>query len=296
MDRIHVIGASGRSGAALCRSLLADAVPYVPVVRSAARWAATELPGEPVIADLTDNSLRPALAAAARVVSCAHARHIPAVLAAAPVATRFVFLGSTRKFTRWPDAHGGGVLAGETAFLASGRPGVLLHPTMIYGAAGEDNVQRLAALLRRLPVVPLPGGGRALVQPIHQSDVTRCLRAALDVAWDGPHSLVIAGPAAVPYEIFVHAVAEAAGLRAPRTVSVPAAVLHALAPLTALPGLPRIRGDEVRRLMEDKAFPIGTMQSILGIDPIPLPAGLAMTFKGPCICPSSTASPSSTPT
>ena len=296
MDRIHVIGANGRSGAALCRSLLADAVPYVPVVRSAARWAATGLPGAPMVADLADGSLRPALAAAARVVSCAHARHIPAILAAAPVATRFVFLGSTRKFTRWPDAHGGGVLAGEAAFLASGRSGVLLHPTMIYGAAGENNVQRLAALLRRLPVVPLAGGGRALVQPIHQSDVTRCLRAALEVAWDGPHSLVIAGPDAVAYKAFVRAVAKAAGLRVPRTVPVPAALLRALSPLTALPGLPRIRGDEVRRLTEDKAFPIDAMRRILGIDPIPLPAGLALTFKGACTCPSSTASPSSTPT
>ena len=284
MDRIHVIGASGRSGAALCRSLLADGVPFAPVVRSAARWAATGLPGTPSVADLTDDSLRPALATAARVVSCAHARHIPAILAAAPRADRFVFLGSTRKFTRWPDAHGGGVLAGEAAFLASGRSGVLLHPTMIYGAAGEDNVQRLAALLRRLPVVPLPGGGRALVQPIHQSDVTRCLRAALDVAWDGPHSMVIAGPEAMAYKAFVRAVAEAAGL------------LHALSPLTALPGLPRIRAGEVRRLMEDKAFPIDAMRCTLRIDPVSLPAGLGMTFGGPCICPSSTASPSSMPT
>ena len=281
MSRIHVIGASGRSGAALCRSLLADGVPYVPVVRSAVRWAATGLPGTPCVADLTDDSLRPALAAATRVVSCAHARHIPAVLAAAPRADRFVFLGSTRKFTRWPDAHGGGVLAGEAAFLASGRSGVLLHPTMIYGAAGEDNVQRLAALLRRLPIVPLPGGGRALVQPIHQSDVTRCLRAALDVAWDGPHSMVIAGPEAVAYKEFVHAVARAAGLRAPRTVPVPAALLHALSPLTALPGLPRIRADEVRRLMEDKAFSIDLMRCTLRIEPISLLAGLAMTFGGP---------------
>jgi nucleoside-diphosphate-sugar epimerase len=281
MDRIHVIGASGRSGAALCRSLLADAVPYVPVVRNAARWAETGLPGAPLIADLADNSLGAALAAAARVVSCAHARHIPAVLAAAPQATRFVFLGSTRKFTRWPDTHGGGVLAGEAAFLASGRSGVLLHPTMIYGAAGEDNVQRLAALLRRLPVVPLPGGGRALVQPIHQSDVTRCLRAALEVAWEGPHSLVIAGPEAVAYAAFVRAVAKAAGLHAPWTVPVPAAVLHALSLLTALPGLPRIRVDEVRRLMEDKAFSIAAMRRTLDIDPISLSAGLEMTFKGP---------------
>ena len=280
-DPITVIGASGRSGVALCRSLLADAVPYVPVVRSAARWAATGLPGAAAIADLTDDSLRVALATSARVVSCVHARHIPAILTAAPLAHRFVFLGSTRKFTRWPDAHGDGVLAGEAAFLASARSGVLLHPTMIYGADGEDNVQRLAALLRRLPVVPLPGSGRALVQPIHQSDVTRCLRAALVLEWAGPHSMVIAGPEAVSYAAFVRAVAAAASLRAPWTVPVPAAVMHALAPLTALPGLPRIRGDEVRRLIEDKAFPIDAMRRTLRIDPISLSIGLAMTFKGP---------------
>ena len=280
-DPITVIGASGRSGTALCRALLADAVPYVPVVRNAGRWAATGLPGTPRIADVTDASLSIALGTATRVVSCAHARHIPAILAAAPLARRFVFLGSTRKFTRWPDAHGDGVLAGEVVFLASGRSGVLLHPTMIYGADGENNVQRLAALLRRLPIIPLPGGGRALVQPIHQSDVTRCLRAALEVDWAGPHSMVIAGPEAVPYAAFVRAIAQAAGLRAPRTVPVPAAVLHALAPLTALPGLPRIRSDEVRRLMEHKAFSIDAMRRTLHIDPISLSAGLAMTFEGP---------------
>ena len=70
-----------------------------------------------------------------------------------------MLLGSTRKFTRWPDAHGDGVLAGEAACVASGRNGVMLHPTMIYGAQGEDNVQRLAALLRRLPALPLPAAG-----------------------------------------------------------------------------------------------------------------------------------------
>ena len=79
------------------------------------------------------------------MVSCAHARHTPAILAAAPELAALVLLGSTRKFTRWPDAHGNGVLAGEAALLASGRSGVMLHPTMIYGAQGEDNVQRLAS-------------------------------------------------------------------------------------------------------------------------------------------------------
>lgn len=275
---VHVIGASGRSGAALCRSLLADGVRFVPIVRDGARWQATGMSVEPRLADLTGGDLGPALADATHVVSCAHARYVPAILAAAPPGAVLTALGSTRKFTRWPDAHGDGVLAGERALLASKRPGVLLHPTMIYGAAGEDNVQRLAALIRRLPAVPLPGGGRALVQPIHQSDVTRAIRAALRTDWNGPHAMVIAGAAALPYADFVRAVAAAAGLRPPVIVPVPAGLLLALTPITRLPGLPRVEVAELRRLLEDKAFDIAAMRTSLRVDPIPLEAGLALTF------------------
>jgi uncharacterized protein YbjT (DUF2867 family) len=212
-------------------------------------------------------------------VSCAHARHAAAVIAAAPVGAQFVFLGSTRKFTRWPDEHGDGVLAGEAAFLASGRPGVMLHPTMIYGATGENNVRRLAALMRRLPVVPLPAGGRSLVQPIHQSDVTRAVLAAVDRTWTGSETMVIGGPEPVSYLEFMRAIAAAAGVRRPFTISVPAAPLIALAGLTRfIPGVPHIGGAEIRRLLEDKAFDIAPMRTILGVVPIPLHEGLALTF------------------
>jgi nucleoside-diphosphate-sugar epimerase len=286
---VHVIGASGRSGLALCRALSAAGVSVVPVVRDAARFTAAGTGLAPVLADLADAAaLRAALAGALRIACCAHARHTGAVLAAAPPAAGLVLLGSTRRFTRWPDAHARGVLAGEAALLGSGRCGVMLHPTMIYGAEGEDNVRRLAALIRFLPLVPLPGGGRALVQPIHQDDVTRCLLAALAVAWPGPRSLVIAGPTPLPYADFVRAVARAAGLRAPRVVSLPAWMLRAAAPLTALPGLPHIRGDEIRRLMEDKAFSTAAMIDILGVRPVPLDEGLARTFassRSPAPCP-----------
>lgn len=280
---IHVIGASGRSGAALCRSLSAEGIGFVPVVRDPGKWSALRLGTSPLVADIGDETaLRAVLRGAGRIVCCAHASRAGAVLAAAPSDARFVFLGSTRKFTRWPDAHGIGVRLGEGAFLASGRSGVILHPTMIYGSAGEDNVQRLAALLRRLPVVPLPGGGRSLVQPIHQDDVTRLIRAALDRDWIGPSSMVIAGPKAVSYATFVYAVAAAAGLRRPLIVSVSGRLLVALAPLSKwIRGLPDIRPQEVRRLLEDKAFDITEMREVLGIEPIPLTEGLARTFAGP---------------
>jgi uncharacterized protein YbjT (DUF2867 family) len=278
--QVHVIGASGRSGSSLCRSLLADRVGVVPVVRDAARWAATGIGLRARIADLADPArLRDALADATRIVSCAHARHAPAVLAAAPASACFIFLGSTRKFTRWPDAHGRGVMLGEAAFLASGRSGVMLHPTMIYGAQGEDNVQRLAALLHRLPIVPLPAGGRALVQPIHQDDVTRAIRAALTCRWKGAHSLVISGPSPLPYADFVRAVAASSGGRMPHIVALPVGALMALAGiLRYIPFLPRIHSAEVRRLAEDKSFDVQPMIETLGIVPAPLVEGLARTF------------------
>src|SRR3984957_6941357 len=254
--QVHVIGASGRSGVALCRSLLGVAAPLVPIVRDAAKWAATGIDVRPRIADLTDpGALHSALKDAARIVCCAHARPARAVIDAAPADARLVLLGRTRKFTRWPDDHGTGVIAGEAAFLASGRSGVMLHPTMIYGAQGEDNVQRLAVLLHRLPFVPLPAGGTALVQPIHQDDVTRAIRAALQRKWDGPHGLVIAGPSPLPYADFVRAVAAASGQRKPRIAALPAGPLMALAGiLRYIPFLPPISPAEIRRLLEDKSF------------------------------------------
>jgi uncharacterized protein YbjT (DUF2867 family) len=277
---LHVIGASGRSGVALCRSLAADGVPFVPAVRNAKTWAAAEIARDPVIADLTKaRSLKKALRTATIVVSCAHARHIPAILDAAPACYRFIFLGSTRKYTQWPDAHAWGVLEGEEAFRKSDRFGVILHPTMIYGSAGEDNVQRLAKLLKRLPLVPLPGGGQALVRPIHQDDVTRSIRAAIVADWHWRESVVIAGADKVTYAAFIQAVAAAAGLKPPRIVPVSGLMLRWAAPLTRLvPGIPTIRPAEVRRLMEDKSYGIEMMQRLLGITPIGLAEGLAQTF------------------
>lgn len=280
---IALIGASGRSGSALARALAAQGIAFVPVVRDGARWAALGLPGEPRTADLRDAAaLKAALAGASRIVSTAHARWTPALLAAAEPGATFVLMGSTRRFSRWPDAHGDGVRAGEAAFLASGRRGVMLHPTMIYGAQGEDNVQRLAALLARLPFAPLPGGGRALVQPIHQGDVTRCLMAALARDWPDARAIVVAGPAPMAYRDFLGAVARAAGLRVPPILPIPALPLRLLAPLTRIvPGVPRIGADEVRRLTEDKAFDIAPMRAELGVEPMPLDQGLALTFAPP---------------
>jgi uncharacterized protein YbjT (DUF2867 family) len=218
-----------------------------------------------------------ACAHARSVVSCAPAEAATALLAAMPrPAPHCVLVGSTRRYTRFPDARADAVRALETAFGASGIAGVLLHPTMIYGASGENNVRRIAALAR-FGVIPLPGG-RSLIQPVHADDVARAIVAAVERRAVATEPIVLAGPEPLPYAAFVRAVAHAAGRRV-RLVAVPLGLAIVLARLvSALPGLPRVTREEILRLTEDKAFDITPARRLLGFDPMPLEAGLALTF------------------
>ncbi len=155
-------------------------------------------------------TLSAALADAGRVAVCIHARFAPAILAALPDRIeRIVLTGSTRRFTRFVDAAAEEVIAAEAVLTASGRPGVIIHPTMICGPDGENNVQRVATYIRRFGVVPLPQGGRTLIQPIYVDDVVACLDAGLFRSEAPGSAIVAAGPAAVPYRDFVLAIARA---------------------------------------------------------------------------------------
>jgi uncharacterized protein YbjT (DUF2867 family) len=276
--KVAVIGASGRVGRRLVAQLAGAGSKVIAIGRSAERLAG--LNAATRIADLNDaDALARALAGADRVASCAHARFAPAVLAALPRGIeRVVLTGSTRRFTRFADAASAEVAAAETALAVSGRPGVIVHPTMICGPDGENNVQRVAAYIRRFGVVPLPKGGRALIQPIYVDDVARSLAAALFRAEAIGSPIVAAGPSAIAYRDFVVAIAEAIGRRV-RILDMPAGLLVAAAAATRfLPGVPRIDPAEVRRLLEDKAFDIGPMRTRLGVEPLGIAETLARSL------------------
>jgi uncharacterized protein YbjT (DUF2867 family) len=279
IERIHVVAATGRIGLALCRTLADDHRPFVPVVRNRAKWRKTGLSAACLEADLEDpSSLQRALDGASHVVSTAHARFSGCIATAAPQA-RFVLLGSTRRYSAIAEAHGEGVREGERAWLASGRNGVILHPTMIYGGPDDDTVQRLAKLLRRSRLLPLPAGGRSLVQPIHRSDVISAILAALAYPWVGAHAMVIAGPKPLAYADFARAIAKQAGYPRPIVLPFPLTAMLALAGCAALlPGWPKVNRNELRRLCENKDFAITDMIDTLGIRPISFSEGLAREF------------------
>jgi uncharacterized protein YbjT (DUF2867 family) len=278
-DPVHVVGAAGRIGQAVCRTLLALGTPVVPVVRDTRTWRETGLPGMARNADLLDAfSLRSALHDAVRVVSCASPHHTQAIVNATMPDTLLVLLGDARRYLHAPDRSGLMAMEGERVLLGSGRPGVMLHPTMIYGLGKRDPMQTLLRWMRRLPVLPLPEGGRVQVQPIALYDVMRAVLAALDRNWPQPMAFPIGGARSVPLAEFVAALAQAADVKMPPILALPRWLLPMLSPLGMLPFLPQLSVDDLRNLAEDRSVETMSMLTRLGQRPLTLQEGLTALF------------------
>ena len=262
-DLLYILGADEPSGIVFCRHLASTGTAYLPVVQDVAAWRATGLPGEHLGIDFADlRSMAAVLADARRILCCAHARQVPSLLAVLHHDIRLVLLGGAIRYGRNPDGDGIGVRAGEAAFKSSGRSGVMLHPTYLYGHA---NIAAQIAVLRNTRTLLLPEGGRRLVQPLHEDDLVTAIDAALQVDWPGPRNIVLAGPETMPMLTYLEAVARAGRTPLPRIVRLPALAERFGSAAAARLGWPA----------ENQAFPVTPFEVLVGRPPLGLAEGLA---------------------
>jgi nucleoside-diphosphate-sugar epimerase len=205
--------------------------------------------------------------------------HAPAVVGAAVGAglDRAVFVSTTAVTTALPAGSKAVRLAAEESIRSSGLTWTILRPTMVYGAPGDRNLARLLALLaraRRTPlpgglplVLPVPGGGRRLQQPVHVADLAGAVLAAVEHPATAGSCYDVAGPEPLAFAELLRASASAVGCRV-RLVPVPLAPVIALTRgYERLSRRPRIRAEQWQRLAEDKAFPIDAAARDLGYAP-----------------------------
>ncbi len=163
----------------------------------------------------------------------------------------------------------------ESRALSSNVAVTILHPTLIYGAEGLSNIERIIDMAKNVPFIPLPMRGRSLIQPIHSDDVVDAIINCLDNDKVINKSIVIAGPTPITYRYFVETVVNSIGLST-RVMSVPYLLVAATARITRyIPKLPTIDPAEVKRLLEDKHFDTLEMQRNLGITPRSFETGMA---------------------
>ncbi len=261
----------------------------VAVGRNLGRLTARVPDARHAVADLQDQgTITAALAGAQVVVSLAHAAHTRTVLACLPRSCRRVVLtGSVRRYSGLPDAAADAVRDGAAAFeefrAKQTAQAVWLDPSMIYGARGDRNVGRILRILdkwpRWLPVVlPLPAGGRRMVQPVLVDDLVRALMAAIDRPEAPGAPIVVAGPAPMTYAHMLRQCAGALG-RHLTILPVPVSLLAAAARLAAALGLALpVSAAELRRAGEDKIFAIDDLRRRLGVEPRPFAEGLRLAM------------------
>lgn len=273
--KVHVTGGSGFLGSSVIPRLIEAGHEPTALARSgAAADRVSALGAAPILGDLDDAaSVDEAFSAsgAEALVNLASLGfgHAPTIVAAAEEAglKRAVFVSTTSIFTRLPTASKAVRVAAEDVIRASALDWTIVRPTMIYGAVGDRNMARLLRALRRLPVVPLPGGGTGLQQPVHVDDLAAAIVKVLDRPLTVHRSYDLAGPEPMTLRAVIQ---EAAGAmsRRPRLVSLPLAPAVGLIRIYELAATsPRVKSEQLARLAEDKAVDIGAARSDLDFAP-----------------------------
>jgi len=177
--------------------------------------------------------------------------------------------------TRLASAGAEAKRAGEACLRASALEWTILRPSMIYGRPGDRNLERLLRLLARCPVVPLPGGGRVLQQPVHVDDLVEAILAALVRPEAVRRAYDVGGPEALTLRAMVEECARALGRRAV-AFPLPLGPVHAAVRAARRAGLRTpVRPEQLLRLQESKAVDIGPARRELGFAPRPFAEGIA---------------------
>lgn len=216
------------------------------------------------------------LAGAEVLVHLVGIREAPGIMEACRRAghRRVVFINTTGIYSRYREVAAEYVRIEET-ILGSDLEYTIIRPTMIYGNHRDKNIHRLVKIVNRLPVIPIVGGGRGLMQPIYARDLAAVTaRAALS-----PHvarrAYNVAGKEPLSYREVLQEIAAALGKKR-YLVNVPYGLALAAGQVGELFPCSLLTVERVQRLLEDKVFDYTEAARDLGFAPISFQEGIRL--------------------
>jgi nucleoside-diphosphate-sugar epimerase len=277
---ILLTGATGFLGERVARRLVAAGHDVRFFVRASSdRSVLHSLPLDYAVGDLADeSSLEVALTGCETLVNIASIGfgHGPGIVRATKRAgvKRAIFFSTTAIFTTLPAETKKVRLDAERAIMSSGLDWTILRPTMIYGSPRDRNIWRLIQYLRRYPLIPIPGNGQSLQQPVFVDDLAAAAVAALSTDASIGVALNLAGAEPLTYNQVIDTVSHQLGRHVLKLhVPLRLAVL-ALGAYNALRRRAALRLEQLLRLNEDKAFSIDEARVCLGYEPLTFREGI----------------------
>jgi nucleoside-diphosphate-sugar epimerase len=188
---------------------------------------------------------------------------------------RLVAISSTSVFTKAGSPDPGereivrrladGEAAVRAFCAAEGVAWTILRPTLIYAEGQDQNVTRLAGLIRRFGVLPLSGKGEGLRQPVHADDLAGAVLNAAASEEARNRAFDLAGGEILSYRQMAERVFEGMGRR-PRILPAPEWLWRA-AFAAARPLLPGATAQMGARMRENLTFDNGPAKRSFGWNP-----------------------------
>lgn len=178
---------------------------------------------------------------------------------------RVVFVNTTGMFSKYRQ-YAAEYRRIEERIMRSGLDYTIIRPTMIYGNARDHNIHKLVRIVNRLPVVPVIGSGRALLQPIYAQDLAAVIAKATFEPRAIGRAYNVAGKEPFKYIDVLRCIAASLGkrrlfIRVPYTIALLAGYIAEMA------GSTLVNVERVRRMCEDRVFDYSLASEDLGFAP-----------------------------
>ena len=146
-------------------------------------------------------------------------------------------------------------------------PLLLLRPTLIYGCGLDENVTRLASLIKRCRFLPVAGKASGLRNPVHAEDLASLIMNALHSSPLPNLTSPVCGGGELSYRQMAAQVFKAAGIK-PRILSIPVGFLLFISSiLQVLPINIGVSRETILRQNRDQVFDDTELRKSLNFDP-----------------------------
>jgi nucleoside-diphosphate-sugar epimerase len=191
-----------------------------------------------------------------------------------------VHLSSTVVISVGRDAYSDSKRAAEEMVRKSGVPHTILRPPLMYGCFDVKHLGYITRMLETTPVLPIPGSGRYMRQPLYVLDlcrvVSRCLERGPTLA---THNIV--GHERIDFIDLLRAMAHHRGLRR-LLVPVPLPLFSAALAITGrLLRRPRFTREQLDALIAGDDFPVDGWSEAFDVRYTPFREGLREVYASP---------------
>jgi len=191
-----------------------------------------------------------------------------------------VFLSSSVVISVADDHYTRSKREAERAVVDSGVPHTVLRPPLMYGPGDVKHLGNILGLMERLPLLPIPGHGRYLRQPLFVGDLVRVILAALERGPSGEAHNVI-GHERIDFIELLRRMGRLRGVRC-RLQPVPLPLFRAaLAVQRWLFGRKAYTREQLEALMAGDDFPVEDWSERFGVRYTPFDEAAPGVYRDP---------------